>query len=95
MLRQGDIYYVCKYIIKQDKQEALRILEQRMTRDTKKFEPGTLAYEWHISEDNKECHVLQLYESSDALMTHITGVFANYKDSLMECLEFKSLEICK
>lgn len=58
------------------------------------MEPGTLAYEWHISEDGKECHVLQLYQDSNALMTHIQGVFAKYKDQVADVLLFQSLEIC-
>jgi quinol monooxygenase YgiN len=92
MLRQGDIYYVCKYTIK-DHEKLVQGLVQDMTRDTKKYEPGTLAYEWHISSDQKQCHVLQLYESSDALLKHIQGVFFKYKERVAECLEFQSLEI--
>lgn len=95
MLSQGDIYYVCKYSINDGKLDTLKELENKMTRDTKLYEPGTLAYEWHVSEDGKECHVLQLYENSQALMTHIKGVFATYKDILKECLTVISVEICE
>mmetsp|Transcript_18606 Transcript_18606/g.33698 ORF Transcript_18606/g.33698 Transcript_18606/m.33698 type:complete len:152 (+) Transcript_18606:144-599(+) len=93
LLGENDIYYVCKYTIQQGKLQDVKALADVMTRDTKKLEPGTLAYEWHISEDETECHVLQLYESSDALMTHIKGVFHKYKTSVAECLTFQSLEI--
>jgi quinol monooxygenase YgiN len=95
LLGENDIYYVCKYTIQQGKLQDVKALADAMTRDTKKLEPGTLAYEWHISEDETECHVLQLYESSDALLTHIKGVFHKYKTSVAECLTFQSLEICK
>lgn len=42
MLRAGDIYYVCKYTIKEGKLEALKALEENMTAVTKKVLKGSV-----------------------------------------------------
>lgn len=42
------------------------------------LEPGTLAYEWSLSEDLTICHIFERYENADALVKHVQsfGAFA-------------------
>jgi quinol monooxygenase YgiN len=89
----GDIYYIPKYTINEGKLESLKALEEAMSRDTKKFDIGCLAYEWYVSPDGKTVHVLQLYKDSASLMKHVKGTFAKYKDWLVECVTFTGLEL--
>lgn len=36
-------------------------------------EPGTLAYEWHLSPGGKTCHIFERYADSAALVKHCEG----------------------
>jgi quinol monooxygenase YgiN len=36
-------------------------------------EPGTLAYEWYLSDDGKRCKLIESYADADALLAHIAG----------------------
>jgi quinol monooxygenase YgiN len=90
---EGDIYYVPRFTVNEGKLDNLKSLEIEMTRDTKKFDGGCLAYEWHLSEDGKTVHVVQVYKNSAALLHHIKGTFSRYKEVLVECITFKGLEI--
>ncbi len=45
---------------------------RQMVAETKQ-EPGTLAYEFYITEDGAECRLLEGYVDSDAAASHVTG----------------------
>jgi quinol monooxygenase YgiN len=36
-------------------------------------EPGTLAYSWFLSDDRKNCRLLELYTDAKAATAHLTG----------------------
>lgn len=56
----------------------LKSLMKEMVEATASNEPGTLAYEWFISEDGKQCHIHELYKDSAATVAHLTTFKANY-----------------
>jgi quinol monooxygenase YgiN len=37
-------------------------------------EPGTLGYEWFVTEDGRECYLNEFYVDSEAFLTHFAGV---------------------
>ena len=41
-------------------------------------EPGTLDYEWNLSEDETVCHIFERYKNVEAVLTHVRsfGLFA-------------------
>lgn len=41
--------------------------------DGSQAEPGTLGYEWYLSNDRKRFRLLESYASADALLAHFTG----------------------
>ena len=41
--------------------------------ESTQVEPGTLSYDWWVSEDGSAVHIYERYADSDALVTHITG----------------------
>jgi hypothetical protein len=41
-----------------------------MMRETREKDIGTLAYNWFLSEDGKECEVREAYVDADALVDH-------------------------
>ena len=61
----------------------LQELMKEMVDATETNEPGTLAYEWSISGDGKQCHIHELYRDSAATVAHLTSFKANYAARLM------------
>ncbi len=51
-----------------------RSLMAEMVAATKADEPGTLDYEWSLSDDGRRCHIFERYADSAALLTHL-GTF--------------------
>jgi quinol monooxygenase YgiN len=51
------------------KRQAAEILRQTREKDT-----GTLAYDWFLSEDGKQCEVHEVYVDADALVQHAMNV---------------------
>ena len=60
------------------KRQAGAIIAQAKAKD-----PGTLQYDWFLSEDGTECEVREIYESSDALLAHVVNISAP-RDALFE-----------
>jgi quinol monooxygenase YgiN len=61
----------------------LKELMKEMVASTEANEPGTLAYEWSISGDEKQCHIHEFYQDSAAAVAHLTSFKANYAARLM------------
>jgi quinol monooxygenase YgiN len=61
----------------------LKGLMKEMVDFTEANEPGTLAYEWSISGDGKQCHIHERYRNSAAAVAHLTSFKANYAARLM------------
>ncbi len=56
-------------------------------------EPGTLGYEWFLSDDGKSCHINERYEDSEAVLTHLGSFGANFVDRFLACFEPTSLSV--
>lgn len=61
----------------------LKELMKEMVDSVEANEPGTLAYEWSISGDGKQCHTHELYQDSVATVAHLTNFKATYAARLM------------
>jgi len=61
----------------------LKALMKEMVDSTAANEPGTLAYEWSISKDGKQCHIHEWYKDSAATVAHLITFKANYAARLM------------
>jgi len=61
----------------------LKALMKEMVHFVETNEPDTLAYEWSISGDDKQCHTHELYRDSAATVAHLTSFKANYAARLM------------
>lgn len=51
------------------KRHAGAIIAQAKAKD-----PGTLQYDWFLSNDKRECEVREAYESSEALFAHVINM---------------------
>ena len=61
----------------------LKDLMKEMVAFAEANEPGTLAYEWFISGDGKQCHTHERYRDSAATVAHLTSFKANHAARLM------------
>jgi quinol monooxygenase YgiN len=61
----------------------LKELMNEMVDSTEANEPGTLAYEWSISGDGKQCHTHERYQDSAAAVAHLKSFKENYAARLM------------
>jgi len=61
----------------------LKELMKEMVASVEADEPGTLAYEWSLSGDGKQCHTHEKYRDSAATVAHLTSFKANYAGRLM------------
>ncbi|MGA2856615.1 MAG: putative quinol monooxygenase [Candidatus Sulfotelmatobacter sp.] len=41
--------------------------------DASRKEPGTLGYEWYLSDDGKRCRLAETYVDANALLAHFAG----------------------
>jgi quinol monooxygenase YgiN len=58
--------------IHEGKLNEFQTIAREMVETTQK-EPGTLRYEWYLSNDGKGCHVIETYADGDALLAHLAG----------------------
>jgi len=72
--------------------DSLKSLMQEMVESTK-AEPGTLAYEWFLSEDGTICHLYERYADAEAAMIHIGTFGAKFMGRFMECTEQTALHV--
>ena len=56
-------------------------------------EPGTLLYEWFLSDDGSTCHINEGYTDSDAVMVHLGNFGSKFMDRFLACFEPTSLSV--
>ncbi len=78
--------WVLQLDIKPGHFEELRALVEEMVDATKANEPGTMNYEWHVSDDGSTCHIYERYADSDAVMAHLGAFGAKYAERFMSAL---------
>jgi quinol monooxygenase YgiN len=70
----ANVYWVLQLKLKAGELDNAKALMTEMVEATQANEPGALAYEWFINEENQTCHIYERYADSDAVMTHM-GTF--------------------
>lgn len=80
----SDISWVFSVTVKEGAQDKLKALIGKMADQAKSSEPGTLGYEWSISDDGSHAQVHEHYRDSDAALTHLSSFNANFAGPLME-----------
>lgn len=80
------VSWILELEIQQGREEDLRHLAAEMIETTKANEPGTLAYEWCISADGKQCHIFERYADSAAVLAHVAAFGEKYAGRFLEIL---------
>ena len=69
---EGHVSWVVECAVKEGQLDTFEELMGEMVQGTS-AEPGTLAYEWYISEDGSTVHIFEKYASSEDTIAHVTG----------------------
>ncbi len=83
---EGHVAWVIELDVKDGELATFTELMEEMVSGTSS-EPGSLAYEWYISEDEAKVHIFEKYADSDAMITHVNGFLQNWAKRFMECVD--------
>jgi len=73
--------------------DAFERIARAMIAGTRK-EPGALGYEWYLSNDRKQCHLIEDYEDGTAVMAHIESpVVRELVPKLLEVSSMNSFHV--
>jgi quinol monooxygenase YgiN len=77
-----NISWILQVAIHPGKLEDFRSVANDLIAKTK-LEPGTLGYEWNLSDDQTVCHIYERYKDADALLLHVKS-FGDFAKRFME-----------
>lgn len=83
----NNVYWILELAVKDGELDSFRSLMSEMVDATQANEPGTLNFEWTISEDNKHCHIYERYVDSAATMTHLTTFGEKFAERFMAAVD--------
>lgn len=83
---ENHVSWVIELAVKPDQLDPFKQLMEEMVAGTS-GEPGTLNYEWYISDDESTIHIFEKYDSSESMITHVNGFLAKWAARFMECVE--------
>jgi len=81
------VAWMLELAIKPGELDNMKALMNEMVEATQTNEPGTLNYEWFISEDEKSCHIYERYADSAAAMIHIGNFGQHFAKRFMAVFE--------
>lgn len=77
--------------VKEGRDGDLSALMAEMAGATERNEPGTLDYEWYLSDDGRRVHLFERYIHSQAVMAHLAAFNERYMKRFFGILEPKRL----
>jgi quinol monooxygenase YgiN len=88
----GTVSWNLRLTVQDGRLDELRALMAEMVASTRE-EPGTIAYEWFLSEDGRTCHIYERYADSEAVMAHVGTFGARFADRFLACLQPTSFTV--
>ncbi|MEO8666679.1 MAG: antibiotic biosynthesis monooxygenase [Ignavibacteria bacterium] len=88
-----DIFWITAAKVKEGQFVNLKTLMNEMVASAKANEPGTLNYEWFISDDGKYCHLYEHFKDSESAQNHMNSFVKNFAKRFMEALEIKNFNV--
>ncbi len=82
-----NVHWLLDLNIKDGKLDDFKAVMNEMIEATRANEPGTLNYEWFISEDGKSCHIYERYVDSAATMIHLGSFGEKFAERFLAALE--------
>jgi quinol monooxygenase YgiN len=78
--------------VKPGQLETFKTLVNDMVESTSR-EPGTLSYEWFISDDGTLVHIYERYADSDELLAHFQGFLEKFADRFSAAVDLKRFAV--
>lgn len=57
------------------------------------LEPGTLAYQYAVSDDQRTVHIYERYRDSAAFIVHLEQTFAGFAERFLSCVSVRSVVV--
>ena len=65
-----NVFFIVELEVNPDRVDELRGVMEEMVRVTRADEPGTVNYEWFLSDDGMVCHIYERYVDAAAAVVH-------------------------
>ena len=82
----GPISWVVEVVVRPGRIGALRALMEELVAGAR-AEPGTLAYEWYVSDDGATVHVVERYAGSEATIVHNAAFAERWAARFLDAVE--------
>jgi quinol monooxygenase YgiN len=80
------VAWMFELAVRQGREAEFRALMAEMAEATERNEPGTLDYEWYVSDDGRWLHLFERYADADAAMTHLVTFGERYMRPFFDVL---------
>lgn len=88
----NDLFWLFTLDVKPGKFEQFKGLVADIVASTQQ-EPGTLAYQYAVSEDQRTVHIYERYRDSAAFVVHVEQTFAGYAARFLSLVSVRSLVV--
>lgn len=88
-----NIHLIAELAIGEGNLETFKALAEEIAAAVKSTEPGTLSYEWYITEDGTTCYVDEWYADAQAALAHLEGEVPRLLPAVLEVSELASLTV--
>lgn len=83
---EGQVSWVVELAVKPGRLDAFKTLMDEMVAGTTP-EPGTLNYEWYISDDGGTVHIYEKYADSEATVAHLNGFMQKWAERFLAAVD--------
>ena len=80
------VSWVIELAVKPGQHDTFKTLMDEMVEGTSS-EPGTLNYEWYISDDGGTVHLFEKYQDSEAMIVHVKGFMEKWAGRFLESVD--------
>lgn len=88
----NDLFWLFTLDVKAEKFDEFKRLVSDIVAATHN-EPGTLAYWYAVSDDQRTVHIYERYQDSEAFVVHVEQTFASYAEQFLSLVSVKSLVV--
>jgi quinol monooxygenase YgiN len=81
----GEVSWLLEMSVNPGRLEDFRSLMKVMVDAAHQDEPGTLMFEWFVSDDDTAVHIYERYVDSDATMIHLGNFGAKFAEDFLSC----------
>jgi quinol monooxygenase YgiN len=86
---EGQVSWVVQCAVKDGQLDGFKELMGEMVESTREEEPGTINYEWFISDDNGTVHIYEKYANSEAVVAHMKTFGEKWAGRFLGCVDIQ------